>query len=191
MQQKAKSKKSTKSTKSKKKTSQTKKASAPAYYDNISYDNPATVHDSLKAHLGYLLHKATLIYKTFANKRLEKLGIQGYHLAALLVINAENNTNQIQICTSTGVDKATMVKTIDHLEKLKLVERIESKTDRRVKNLHLTKKGHEIIQKAEAIKKDSERLYLTCLGPGQDEVFKKMLLTVVKNLGAPETPSAK
>lgn len=167
------------------------KKAAPVRYDEISYDNPSTVHEALKSHLGYLLHKATLVYKTFANKRLEQLGIQGYHLATLLVINSENDkANQIQICTGTGVDKATMVKTIDHLEKLKLVERVESKTDRRSKNLILTKKGHDIIQKAAVIKNESERICLSCLGEGQDEVFKQMLLTIVRSLSSLETHSS-
>lgn len=87
----------------------------------------------------------------------------------------------MQICTKTGVDKATMVQTIDHLENLKLVERIISKNDRRVKILNLTKKGSLLLNKAKAIRAEYEKDYLSALSSQEAEQLKKYCSSLLKN----------
>lgn len=148
--------------------------------DEVVYENPSVVHEALKPHLGYLLHKASVLFKFEGAKKFAPLGLQGYHFAALLIIEAEPSTNQIQICSETGVDKATMVKTIDHLEDLKLVERLESKNDRRVKNLNLTKKGKQVLEKAKIIRAQHEKDFLSGLNDKEIENFKKTLLRLIE-----------
>lgn len=148
--------------------------------DDVVYDNPSAVHEALKPHLGYLLHKTSVLFKYEGAKKLAPLGLQGYHFAALLIIEAEPSTNQIQICSETGVDKATMVKTIDHLEDLKLVERVESTNDRRVKNLNLTKKGKQILEKAKVLRAQYEKEFMQGFTEKEVESFKKTLLRLIE-----------
>lgn len=148
--------------------------------DDVVYDNPTAVHEALKPHLGYLIHKASLLFKHEGSQKLAPLNLQGFHFAALLIIETDPNTSQIQVCTETGVDKATMVKTIDHLEDLKLVERVESKNDRRVKYLHLTKKGKLVLEKAKVIRAQYEKEFLSALDPKEADQFKKSLLKLIE-----------
>lgn len=149
-------------------------------YSKITSQNLSSVHESLKSHLGYLLHKSTLLFKLESSERLASLGIQSCHFAALLIIDTEQSTNQIQICSETGVDKATMVSTIDHLENLKLIERVVSKNDRRVKILNLTKKGKNILKKAKAIRAEYEKDYLSSLNKQEAESLKIFLLKLIE-----------
>lgn len=148
---------------------------------DVVYDNPSAVHESLKPYLGYLLHKTSLVFRFEGSKKLAPLGLQPYHFAALLIIESDSNTNQNQICTETGVDKATMVKTIDHLEDSGLVERVESKNDRRVKNLILTKKGKQTLEKAKLVRKQHEKDFMRGLGEAEIKNFKATLLKLIES----------
>ncbi len=143
-------------------------------------ENSSAVHEALKPHFGYLLHKTSLLYKLESSKRLASLNIQACHFAALLIIESETSANQIQICSETGVDKATMVKTIDHLQNLKLVERVESKSDRRIKNLNLTKKGKRLLTQAKEIRAGYEKDFLDSLTSGEAKSIRKILLKLIE-----------
>jgi DNA-binding MarR family transcriptional regulator len=146
----------------------------------LKYDNPSITHEALKHYLGYLLHKATIMYKSGAYEKLAVLNLQGFHTAALAIIEADPNVNQIQICSETGVDKATMVKTIDHLQKMGLVERKESQNDRRVKTLSITKKGKAVLTQAVKIRIGCENDFLSVLSAKESELFRATLLKLVQ-----------
>lgn len=148
----------------------------------VSHCDPSTVHPALKKYLGYLLHQNTLLFKARGRLKLDPLQIQGYHLMALQVIEETGSPiNQNQLCQSTGVDKATMVKTIDHLEKLGYVERVDSKNDRRVKNLHLTRKGKSALAQAHRIRGEYEKEFLSPLTSEEAESFRRFLLRLLEH----------
>jgi MarR family transcriptional regulator for hemolysin len=66
------------------------------------------------------------------------------------VAKAEAPLSQSELANQVGVEAATMVSTLDRLEKAGLVERVASETDRRVKHLKVTPAGQAIYDKVKA-----------------------------------------
>ena len=59
--------------------------------------------------------------------------------------------SQREIAAQAGLDKSTMVVTLDQLERAGLAERRPSPTDRRARTVVLTRKGRDVLARAEAV----------------------------------------
>ena len=130
--------------------------------------------------MGYCLHKITAIFRSELNSAFKNKNIQSHHYAILSVIDSNGaEINQMKLCEELGIDKASMVKIIDHLENLEFIERIGSKADRRVKNLILTKKGTLFLQEGRTIRSNIESKLIESLSPAETEQFKKLLLKIL------------
>lgn len=147
--------------------------------NGISFTNVTKFHPALREYTGYCFHKLTSILKSHVNKSLADLDIQVHHLAILSIIASSSDVNQMQLSEETGIDKASMVKVVDHLEKAKLIERVGSKIDRRVKKLLMTQKGIEILKKANAARHQVELSFLSPLNSSQSEVFRSLILKLL------------
>jgi len=146
----------------------------------VSFNDIRKVHPALRVYLGYCLHKTTTIFRSEVNATFAKHKIQGHHLAILSVIAANNGeANQMQICDETGIDKASMVKIIDHIEKLGYIQRLNSQKDRRVKKLSITKKGLVCLKHAQQLRNEIETRFLSPLKKDEVELFKKLLLRIL------------
>jgi len=135
---------------------------------------------SIEHFLGYLLHRTTLLYKSSMLPEYTPYNIMGQHFVALAIIDANPKINQIQICQSLGVDKATMVKTVDDLVRAKFIERKECENDRRIKRLVLTKKGQTVLLALEERRKVREKEFLSTLSADEALQFKDILSRLIK-----------
>jgi DNA-binding MarR family transcriptional regulator len=149
--------------------------------DQIGYVDVKKVHPSLRIYLGYCLHKASTIFRSQINQAFMKHKIQGHHVAILSVISSSDQINQMKIGEEMGIDKATMVKITDHLEKLKLIERIASTEDRRVKNLVITNKGRKTLKDLNAKRGEIEKQFFSGLTDSETETFKSLLLKILSH----------
>jgi len=147
--------------------------------DPVNYQDVSKVHPALRPYLGYCMHKIATIFKTKLNEAFDSQDIQSHHFAILSVIASGEDVNQMKICDEMGIDKASMVKIIDHLESLKLIERVGSKEDRRVKNLHCTPKGQKILLAGQAKRAEVEADFLASLSEQEIHTFKTLLLKIL------------
>jgi MarR family transcriptional regulator, transcriptional regulator for hemolysin len=148
--------------------------------DPIGYDDLTKVHPALRPYLGYCLHKVASIFRAKINEDLyAEYKMQTQHFGVLSVISQSTDINQMKICEEMGIDKASMVKVTDQLEKLKLIERIGSKADRRVKNLHMTAKGTKLLQTIQAQRIEFEKEFLSALSEKEIAQLKELLLRVL------------
>ena len=93
----------------------------------------------------YALHTAWRMWRSALDKRMKDLGVsQAGWLAIAYIAKAEAPPSQSELAALVQVEAATMVSTLDRLEKAGLVERMASETDRRVKRVVLTAAGQEI-----------------------------------------------
>ncbi len=99
----------------------------------------------------FLLKKASFKAQEFSEEYLGPLGLTGRHLGVMLVIEEKGSISQQEIGKCVQMDRTTMVQVIDELEKMNLVERKESPTDRRAHAVYLTVKGKEILPKADQL----------------------------------------
>jgi len=147
--------------------------------DPVNYQDVSKVHPALRPYFGYCVHKIATIFKSKLNEAFGSQDIQSHHFAILSVIASSSDVNQMKICDEVGIDKASMVKIIDHLESLKLIERVGSKEDRRVKNLHITAKGQKILLAGQNKRAEVESDFLSSLSEQEIQTFKTLMLKIL------------
>lgn len=141
--------------------------------------------------LGWLLANANWALATEMTAALAPLGISGraYH-----VLRAASNGEYTQkaLAEMVGIDKTTMVVTVDELEEAGLAERRPSPTDRRAHVIAVTKSGERKLAKAEAVQAQVQGEALNALPAAQRKAFVHGLATMLESLMAdpPECPGA-
>lgn len=78
------------------------------------------------------------------NFRKYDLNITPEQWTVLIYLWEKDGVTQQELCNATYKDKPSMTRLIDNMEKLNLVVRISSKTDRRTNLVHLTKTGRDL-----------------------------------------------
>jgi MarR family transcriptional regulator for hemolysin len=120
---------------------------------------PASGQQPLAANLGWLLSQASHVLKTELTAALESLGIspRAHHV---LKTAMQGEYTQTELAGIVGVDKTTMVVTLDELAAEGLAERRLSAADRRARVVAVTKAGAAKVRQAEAI---AERIHADVL----------------------------
>jgi MarR family transcriptional regulator for hemolysin len=107
------------------------------------------------ADLIFLLSQAAHSLTTELTVELAGLGISP-RSHCVLSKALEGEQNQIRLAERCGMDKTTMVVTVDELERAGLAERHPSPTDRRARIIAVTEAGAEKVAEGNAV---VERLY--------------------------------
>jgi len=99
---------------------------------------------------------------------------------------AQGEFTQSQLADLSGLDKTTMVVTMDALERAGLAERKPSPHDRRARIIAVTPAGHALVAQAQAIVARVQDDVLSSLPEEQREAFMTGLMTLAAHrLGAP------
>jgi MarR family transcriptional regulator, transcriptional regulator for hemolysin len=101
----------------------------------------------LSANLGWLLSQASYAIATELGAALEPLGISPRSYCVLATAMREEHS-QTELTHLVGMDKTTMVVTLDALEEAGLAERRPSAADRRARVIAVTKQGEKTVAKA-------------------------------------------
>jgi len=115
--------------------------------------------------LAFLLAHTSHVLSTELTAELAGLGITPRGNCVLSAALTGEKT-QIQLADLCGLDKTTMVVTVDELEKAGLVERQTSPVDRRARIIVVTEQGREVHAKAAGV---VERVYEDVLSALPDE----------------------
>ena len=132
---------------------------------------------------GWLLAKAShaLASAVAAALRSEGLSLRGY---VVLQVAGERPLSQQALAATTGLDKSTMVATVDELEGAGLVERQPDPADRRVRLVTVTDAGRAAADLSRVLVARTEDELLADLGADR-EVLRRLLLRVLDGrLGA-------
>jgi len=141
----------------------------------IKFANETKVHPGLKEYFGYCLIKASAWLRKLHDEELKNQNIQTHHLGILKILEIGGPISQIQLGEELGIDKASMVKLIDHLEKYKYVERRPHPTDRRIKNVKMTKYGLEAMGRCSQIKTEIEKKFFKNLTVNEQEQLRVLI----------------
>lgn len=96
----------------------------------------------------FALHNSGRMWRAALDKRMKDLGIsQAGWMAIAYTAKAATPPSQSELAALVQVEAATMVSTLDRLEKAGLVERVASDTDRRIKRVVLTSEGRAVYDK--------------------------------------------
>jgi MarR family transcriptional regulator for hemolysin len=104
----------------------------------------------LASDLCWLLSRASHVLMTESTAALEQSGISPREHAVLATAMTGEMT-QTEIARQVGLDKTTMVVTVDDLEEAGLAERRPSRTDRRARVIAVTKAGERKVREAETV----------------------------------------
>jgi MarR family transcriptional regulator, transcriptional regulator for hemolysin len=124
----------------------------------------------LAADLCWLLSRASHALTTELTAALEGKGISPRaHMVLATAMTGE--FTQTELARMVGLDKTTMVVTLDELEVAGLAERRPSPGDRRVRVIGVTAAGKRKVREAEAVMDRVREDVLSGLGPREREVF--------------------
>lgn len=109
----------------------------------------------LRSHLGFCLYKCAIRLRGLLDQAFNDAGLITPQFGILSILFSNGSLSQNEISQKMGIDKATMVKLIDGLEKPGLVTRTAHATDRRVRIVELTAKGkatfNRLMEKAKKV----------------------------------------
>jgi MarR family transcriptional regulator, transcriptional regulator for hemolysin len=134
--------------------------------------------DPIPSDLCWLLSRASYILTTEMTAALEGVGVSPRGHCVLSAAMSGEHT-QTELAKMIGLDKTTMVVTLDELESAGLAERKPSKTDRRARVIGVTKAGQRKVREAEEIAEGVRADVLDALPPGDREVFLSSLTKLV------------
>lgn len=114
-------------------------------------EKPVTAAQSPHERFSHALHTSARIWRVALDRRMKDLGIsQAGWLSIAYIAKAKAPLSQGELAALVQVEAATIVSTIDRLEKAGLVERVPSPDDRRVKHLIVTPAGQAIYDQVRA-----------------------------------------
>jgi DNA-binding MarR family transcriptional regulator len=117
--------------------------------------------------VGFLLSQLGFATSKRFLETLEPIGIHPREFLLLRFLAASDGQSQHALAERLGVPPSRMVAVVDRLEEAGLVERRPDPADRRIRAVHLTEKGREVLGRAAdvAIQFDAQ----ICSALGEDE----------------------
>jgi MarR family transcriptional regulator for hemolysin len=102
--------------------------------------------------LGALLGRTYRQWRRAADLRLQPFGLtEATWLPLVHIARAPAPPRQKDLAASMFVDSSSVVRLLDNLEAVGLIQRKEGETDRRAKTIHLTPRGRAIADKVETV----------------------------------------
>jgi MarR family transcriptional regulator for hemolysin len=132
----------------------------------------------LTGNLGWMLDQANHAFGCEIAAALAPLGL-GQRGFCVLSAAIDGELTQTQLAGLIGLDKTTMVVTVDELERLGLAERVASPTDRRARMIRVTDAGRRCIAEGLAIVRAVQTDVLAVLPEAERDAFVGVLLKLV------------
>lgn len=123
-----------------------------------------------EANLGWLLATVSHAYTTELTAALEAVSVTP-RAHCLLSTALQGEYSQTALAHAIGLDKTTMVVTIDALERAGLVERRMSSQDRRARVISVTEAGRRKVAEGQDIAAAVQARVLESLGDGSDDLM--------------------
>lgn len=132
----------------------------------------------LTSNLGWMLDAAS---HAFGSELAAALGPLGLAQRGFCVMSAamDAELTQTQLAGMIGLDKTTMVVTVDELERLGLAERVPSPTDRRARVIRVTDAGRARVAEGLEILQSVQASVLDSLPDAERDVFVRALMRLV------------
>jgi DNA-binding MarR family transcriptional regulator len=94
----------------------------------------------------------------------------------------EDGKSQQELCNATFRDKPSITRLVDNLEKINLVKRVASESDRRINLIFLTKQAQKLQEETMLLAESTLNEALTGVPADKIDVCKEVLQIVYDNL---------
>jgi DNA-binding MarR family transcriptional regulator len=132
----------------------------------------------LMGNLGWMLDQANHALGSEVAAALAPLDL-GQRGFCVLSAAIDAELTQTELAGMIGLDKTTMVVTVDDLERKGLAERVPSATDRRARVIRVTRSGRDKVAEGQKIVADVQADVLSALAPSEREAFVSALMKLV------------
>jgi DNA-binding MarR family transcriptional regulator len=133
--------------------------------------------------VGFLISQLGFASSRRFMEALAPVGIDPRQFLLMRFVAASEGQSQQALAERLAVPASRMVALVDHLEEAGLVERRPDPVDRRVRGLHLTRKGRGALERAGKIAIDHETQL--CAGINREE--RDQLIDLLQKLQAGQT----
>ena len=135
--------------------------------------------------VGFTISTTGYVLQRQFRELLKPLGLDPRELALLQNVAATEGVTQQVIADRIGVPASRMVGLVDALEGRGLIERHQSRQNRRAHALYLTPEGREVLGRAFAIAVEAEQRLTSELTGEQREQLLELLALVGAQIGIP------
>ncbi|MFI6070227.1 MarR family winged helix-turn-helix transcriptional regulator [Actinoplanes sp. NPDC051343] len=125
--------------------------------------------------LGLLLRRAHDRVAAVIDEALTPFGIERRHLMVLMRLHAAGPLTQRDLVEQTDHDKASIVRIVDDLERLKLASRELVPGDRRLRAVTLTEHGRAVFAQAYESAEPAEASATATLTPAESRQLRHLL----------------
>lgn len=132
--------------------------------------------------LGMTLSCLVRQWRWINDERLKPLSLTQSRWITLTHLKYEDGMQQHQLARLIGVESPSLVRTLDGLEQLGLVERRPCPHDRRGKTVHLTAQASSLMSEMGTILDDTRNQVLAGLSEQQIKEFSRMAEHISHNL---------
>lgn len=94
----------------------------------------------------------------------------------------QDGISQQELCTATFRDKPSITRLVDNLERLQLVKRVASESDRRINLIYLTRQAQKLQDQTMNLASETLNEALDGVSPDNIEVCREVLQLVYDNL---------
>jgi DNA-binding MarR family transcriptional regulator len=116
-------------------------------------------------------------------QRLEPMKLSPAHAGILRVIEIERGISQQRLASLLGMFPSRMVLVLDSMEKMGLVERKASATDRRTYALQLTARGKNRLREIGVIAREHQDSLCGALSPVEQATLSELLSRIAEEQG--------
>jgi MarR family transcriptional regulator for hemolysin len=138
------------------------------------HSEPITPPEALASNICWLLSRANWLQKAEIETALMSTGLTTrQHQVLTAALDAEHT--QTQLANILGLDKTTMMVTLDELEREGLAQRRPVPSDRRARLVAVTADGHKLLRKADKAFGEANERVLMRLPEAERSVFLQAL----------------
>lgn len=156
------------------------RAAAPGPGKAVSEANERIPGDKAPSSLGFMLSQVGFYASQRFSEAIAEIGIHPPLFRVLNVVDAVEGRSQQAIGEAIQVPASRMVAIVDELEERGLIERRPHPGDRRVRALHLTPSGREVLERGRQIAAEHEKR----LTEGLSERDSRQLIALLRKLAA-------
>jgi len=144
----------------------------------------------LAGNLSWLLAQASHVMVTEMTRAFEDMGVTPRgHCVLSTALSGEYT--QKELADMVGLDKTTMVVTVDELERAGFADRVPSTTDRRARIIRVTTAGRRVVAKGEKVVAGIQKDVLASLGTVERKAFLETLEKLVEGRLATPAPCSR
>lgn len=132
--------------------------------------------------LGVYISKLIKSYYSMLSKQLDHISIDRYFYPMVVIKKKQQGASQKELAEELGVDKVTMVRILDYLEKHQCISRKADPRDRRVKRIELTGLGENYADEIEQALFEVDQQLLVDMNSKEKRQLLQQLDNMLKQL---------